>query len=281
MISGMTSEPMSNEPMSIFVTGSGGIVGRHMLDALAELAPRARVWRNDADLTDPAAIRATLAGISAQGGGIDLVIHLAALVPVAQVRSDPARAFAVNVAGTINLLQGLGPSGARMLLCSTGHVYQSSADALNEDAPKVPLSLYGQSKYMAEQAAEAICAATGRALCTGRLFSIHDPAQEGTFLRPALEARLREHAPGTPFELPGADSERDFLPAREAAWLLARLALGSATGAVNVASGIPTLVRDFAQSLSPIPLDIRPVGTPDRLVADVTRLRGLLGENHV
>lgn len=261
----------------IYITGSGGIVGRNALTALAELAPQAEVIRNQADLTDLSAVTAALAA----AGPVDLVIHLAALVPVAEVEADPARAYAVNVGGTINLLTALQGSPARMLLCSSSHVYAGQEGALAETAATIPVSLYGQSKLLAEQAAEQICAAGQRSLCIGRLFSIHDPEQTGSYLRPSLERRFAQADPEAEFELYGAGSLRDFLPAATAARLLVRLALSDAEGVVNVASGQPLSVAGFAQSLAPFELKIKPLGENTNLVADVSRLQELFGECNV
>ncbi|NSY38419.1 NAD(P)-dependent oxidoreductase [Leisingera sp. ANG59] len=258
----------------IYITGSGGIVGRHALKAVAELAPGADVIRNTADLTD---LSETAAAIAA-AGPLDLVIHLAAMVPVAQVNADPARAYAVNAGGTMNLLSALAGSPARMLLCSSSHVYASQDAPIPETAETTPVTVYGQSKLMAEQAALEICAAAGRSLCIGRLFSIHDPEQTGSYLRPSLEKRFAGADPEAAFELYGAEGLRDFLTARDAARYLVRLALSDAEGVVNVASGKPVTVAGFAQSLAPFPLKITPLGQSNNLVADVSRLREILGE---
>lgn len=263
--------------MRIFVTGSGGIIGRHLVQALSHRTPQATILCNSADLTDPAAIAAE----SARAGPLDLVIHLAAIVPVATVEANPAQAFAVNVGGTINLLQALATSPARLLLCSSAHVYAPCDAALTEESPTEPLTLYGRTKLMAEEAADSICAQTARSLCIARLFSIHDPAQTGSYLRPALGRRFADLAPGATMTLQGGDSLRDFLPAETAAARIVDLALTPAQGVVNVASGTPIRVRDFAQSLAPFPVTITATGTSQHLIADVTRLRHLIGETHV
>ena len=263
-------------PLRVLITGSGGIVGRHVVRAFQDTVPDAEILRNTADLTDLAATTRFVE----DAGWIDLVLHLAALVPVAEVQANPARAYCVNVGGTANLLSALADTAARVLLVSSSHVYASKAEPIVESDPTVPVSLYGQTKLMAEQAATQICEATGRSLCLARLFSIHDPRQTGSYLRPTLERRFAEMRPDTPFELFGAGSLRDFLPAQDAARLLVKLALTGAEGAVNVASGTAITVADFARSLAPVPLDIRPKGQDDILKADVTRLRAILGENN-
>lgn len=260
--------------MRVLVTGAGGILGRHVVRHLASLAPDADVIINKADLTSPDAIRAEISATEP----FDKVVHLAALVPVASVRADPARAYAVNVGGTVNLLAALEGQGVSFLFCSSSHVYAPSAGPIPEDGKKAPASLYGRTKWAAESAAADICEATGRAFCAARVFSIHDPAQTGSFLRPSIERRLAQEDLTCPFLLPGGESVRDFLPAGRAAELVVRLALASATGPVNVGSGRGTTIRDFVQGLSPRPLDIRATGDADTLVADISRLRQILGD---
>lgn len=258
----------------IYITGSGGVLGRQALVALAEYAPGCEVIRNTADLTN---LSETMQAVTA-AGPLDLVIHLAALVPVDEVSADPARGYAVNAAGTINLLAALSGSTARLLHCSTGHVYASQDSAICESQETNPVSIYGKSKLIGEQAAREICSETGRSLCVARLFSIHDANQTGNYLRPALERRFATANPDEPFELYGAQSQRDFLTAKEAAELLVRLALSQAEGVVNVGSGQPTAVAEFAQTLAPFPLSIKPMGTSNTLVANVSLLKEILGE---
>ena len=256
----------------IYVTGSGGILGRHVVAAIPELAPQAEVVCNAADLTNLSDITRRIA----EAGRLDLVIHLAALVPVDEVADDPARGYAVNVGGTINLLTALAHTPARLLLCSSGHVYASRDAPLCEADTTEPISVYGKSKLLGERAAREICAETGRSLCVARLFSIHDPAQQGSYLRPSLERRIKATSEDAPFELHGAGSLRDFLTAEQAARLIVRLALSKAEGVVNVGSGRPLTVAEFAQTLAPFPLKIKPMGSSNALIPDVSRLQEIL-----
>lgn len=260
--------------MRVFVTGSGGILGRHVLKHLNDLAPDAEIIRNSVDLVDAAAIRHTIQG----SGPIDLVLHLAAVVPVSDVQANPAHAYAVNVGGTVNLMEALGAQSPRFVYCSSAHVYASNDDAITEDASVAPVSLYGRTKWLAELALADIAAAQGTELCIGRVFSIHDPEQTGTYLRPAIEKRLATEDLSKPFELFGAESLRDFLTADRAARLLVRLALSDATGPVNIGSGQAMRVADFVQLLSSETIKITPKGSTNALVADVTRLRAILGD---
>jgi nucleoside-diphosphate-sugar epimerase len=138
------------------------------------------------------------------------------------------------------------------------------------------MSLYGRTKLMAEIAAKDICAAHDIPLCVGRVFSIHDPVQRGAYLRPNIAMRLSHEDLSQPFDLPGADSIRDFLTAEKAAQIIVWLARARYSGSINIGSGRPTRIRDFVQDLAPRRLDIRHVGGQDCLLADTTRLAAFL-----
>lgn len=259
-------------------------MGRHVCAHFTELCPGVQIIRNRADLTDPAAVQAEIA----RAGALDLVVHLAALVPVTAVKSDPARAYAVNVTGTAHVMAGLsgvltgGGGRPRVVYCSSSHVYAACDRPITETDPTDPVSLYGRTKLLGEQAAAYFAGSyggePGMELCIARVFSIHDPAQTGPYLRPSLMRRFETEDLDQPFALYGAQSQRDFLTAEQAARALVLLALSPAEGPVNIGSGCGTKVADFAQSLAPRALDIQPMGQPDVLVADITRLRSILGD---
>ncbi|WP_417684497.1 NAD-dependent epimerase/dehydratase family protein [Roseibium sp.] len=255
---------------SILITGATGIVGRHVRTRLQACAPKAMLHSFRGDVCQPD----DLARFIDKLEQLDLVINLAAVVPVDQVSSDPARAYAVNVGGGINLLDQILQAGHQpyVFQCSSSHVYKASESPLSEMAPTEPVSVYGKTKLMAEQAISDICAAAGLTLGIGRVFSIHDPKQTGSFLRPSIERRLATEDLTCPFELHGADSVRDFLTAEEAAEFIVRLTLSRYRGIINIASGAPLKIRDFVQSLTKAPLDIRHLGPKNRLVADISRL---------
>ena len=76
---------MGSDPV-VCVTGAGGQVGL----ALREHLPDARfLTRDQLDVTDAGAVRSAL-------GGVDLVIHCAAMTDVDGCEREPERAAAVN-----------------------------------------------------------------------------------------------------------------------------------------------------------------------------------------
>lgn len=144
----------------ILITGGSGMVAQHVAEAavrighdviLADMAfPLDRIWMDavqqvEFDVRDADACRRNVAGA-------DAVIHCAAVVGPWRAREDPQLTLSVNVGGTANLLEACHQTGARLVNVSTATLYGHRPDleALAEDDPATPLSIYDGSKLMSE-----------------------------------------------------------------------------------------------------------------------------------
>lgn len=78
----------------------------------------------------------------------DIIIHLAAIVGYPACRKDPDLAKTVNIDGTQNLLDAI--NDQLIIYASTGSNYGSVDSICTETTPLNPLSLYGQTKTLAE-----------------------------------------------------------------------------------------------------------------------------------
>ncbi|MEW4458898.1 NAD-dependent epimerase/dehydratase family protein [Roseibium algicola] len=260
---------------NLLLLGGRGIVGRHFVRKLNLLSPSVTCQVFLGDIRSNTDISTTIKDL----GQVDLVVNLAAVVEVLKVQSHPEEAYTVNAFGVLNVLKALIEFQQKpyFFQCSTSHVYAPSSEPVSETSKTDPHTVYGRTKLMGEILARDVCSATDIPLCIGRLFSIHDAEQTGSYLRPNIERRLREEDLTKPFELMGANSVRDFLAAEDAAELIARLIIKRAEGIINVASGKATKIRDFVQSLSYRELKIVPKGVSNTLVADTTLLTSILG----
>jgi nucleoside-diphosphate-sugar epimerase len=80
----------------------------------------------------------------------DVIIHLAAIVGFPACRKEPELAKSVNVDGTKNLID-VATNEQLIIYGSTGSNYGTIEDICTEESPLNPLSLYGQTKTLAEK----------------------------------------------------------------------------------------------------------------------------------
>lgn len=82
--------------------------------------------------------------------GMDVIIHLAAIVGAPACKKDPKLAQEVNHFGTANINNARDVS-QKMFYASTGSVYGKVENICREDLPVKPLSAYGETKLRAEE----------------------------------------------------------------------------------------------------------------------------------
>lgn len=83
--------------------------------------------------------------------GVDIIIHLAAIVGAPACKRNPRLAEEVNFQGTININKAR-KKNQKMFFASTGSVYGKVEGICNEKSKTNPLSEYGTTKLRAEQA---------------------------------------------------------------------------------------------------------------------------------
>jgi UDP-glucose 4-epimerase len=154
--------------MHTLVTGGAGFIGSNLVDALLDRGDSVSVIDNlatgtrdnlapalqrgatlhEIDIRDAAAITEVFAAERPE-----LVFHMAAQADVRKSIEDPAFDAAVNVVGTINLLEAARTNGARRFVnTSTGGGIYGEVDVYptNESVAPKPIAAYGQSKFCAE-----------------------------------------------------------------------------------------------------------------------------------
>ena len=200
--------------MRVLVTGAEGFVGRHLLRALP---PGTQALTPGFDVTDPAATAAAL-----EHARPDAVIHLAAIAAPMDARRDPARAWAVNLHGTLTLARAILDQAPRALLlfAGTADAYGASfrpGTPLDETAALAPQNTYGATKAAADLALGAMVA-DGLRLVRARPFNHTGPGQTDAYVVPAFAHQAARIAAGhqPPVMHVGAlHPERDFLDVRD------------------------------------------------------------------
>jgi UDP-glucose 4-epimerase len=177
--------------MRILVTGGAGFIGSHLTDVfLAEgdevtvlddlsrgrterLHPSVAVHK--VSVTDAPALTAVVERVRP-----DLICHHAAQIDVRVSVAAPADDAAVNVVGTINVLEAARSAGARVLFASTGGaIYGAEAPVPTaEDVPPGPEAPYGTAKYCAEQYLGLYNRLYGTRHVALRLANVYGPRQD-------------------------------------------------------------------------------------------------------
>jgi len=149
--------------MKIFVTGGAGYVGTGLIPQLLEKKYSVHVYDNlmfGGDQILPffrhpnfKFTRGDIRDLPVLKNAVkeaDVVIHLAAIVGYPACRKDPDLAKSVNVEGTRNVIEATSKDQL-IIYGSTGSNYGAVEDVCTEETPLNPLSLYGQTKTLAEK----------------------------------------------------------------------------------------------------------------------------------
>jgi len=271
--------------MRIIVTGGVGYVGRelvrqlsavsghelHVVDNLASGEHRLAFMDRDrfrlhvADIRDAEAMRRILGEIAP-----DLVYHLAAIHYIPQCDREPGNAVAVNVAGTVNLLDAM-PRGARFVFASTAAVYAPEADAHDEDRSAVgPMDVYGWTKLHGEQFVRLYTEARSIQGVIVRLFNVVGPGETNPHLAPAIIAQLAEGA--SRVKLGNLFPHRDYIDVADAAEGFRRIAASAISKAplcCNLGTGRTHAVRDMVATIA------QAAGLDLAIEQDETRVRAV------
>lgn len=182
--------------MRCVVTGGAGFIGSNVVDALVARGDDVTVIDNlttgrRENLEDALARGAVLHEADVRDSAVvlelmhaarpELVFHLAAQVDVRRAVTWPEEDAAVNVLGTIAVLEAARASGARRVInSSTGGGLYGDAKVLPtpEDDPIHPLAPYGQAKLAAEGYCELYGRLHGLSTVSLRYGNVYGPRQD-------------------------------------------------------------------------------------------------------
>ncbi len=176
--------------MKILVTGANGLVGRALCSALDQ--DGAQVIRTVRASTAPWEVPVGNLNEKtdwrvALSQGIDVVVHLAGQVPLAdsEVGAAANRYHEVNTGGTVNLARQCAQHGVRrFIFVSTVKVLgEGKNEPYRDDDLALPANAYAVSKREAEQTLWQIAAETGMEAVVLRPPLVYGPGVKGNFLR--------------------------------------------------------------------------------------------------
>ena len=244
----------------VLLTGATGFVGRQILKVLLELNVLVRCIVREGSVSKLPTQTNSLESLiftkdlfneNEEWWGkclqnVDTVIHAAWYAEHGKYLQSSKNIDCLQ--GTLRLAKGAARAGVRRIVgIGTCAEYQTSSQKLTTENPLNPLSPYAAAKAAAFLCLSQWLPPQGIEFAWCRLFYLHGEGEDPRRLIPFLRERL---ASGKPVELTSGNQIRDFLDVKTVAHQIVQAALGSTTGAINIASGIPASVRKIAESIA-------------------------------
>ncbi|MEE9301536.1 MAG: NAD-dependent epimerase/dehydratase family protein [Alphaproteobacteria bacterium] len=246
--------------------------------------PSRRVELIEGDIRDAEVVACALAGI-------DVVVHLAAHTGVRPSLADPLGDAAVNVAGTLNLLEGARRRGiSRVIFASSGAALGETEQPITEERLPAPASPYGAAKLTGEAYCSAYAKSYGLGTLALRFSNVYGP---GSKRKESVVAQFMKRAvQGEPLEIFGSGEQvRDFIYVDD---LVEAILLGAAADLdgrfeiFQIATQVETSVNALAEMIAEIvsaetgeEIEIRRLpsaaGDLARVYADISKARRHLG----
>lgn len=253
----------------MLVTGGAGFIGRHAVAGLRRAGARVRVvdLREHPD-PEVETVRGDIANAdvieAALDGGLDGIVHLAAVTSVLRSVQQPELTYRTNVAGTHRLLEGAREHGvSSIVFASTNAVTGPMQDPMiTERARLRPLTPYGATKAACEMLMSAYTASYGIRCTALRLTNAYGPGMQA---KDSIVARLmRAIRLGNTFEVYGDGLQvRDYVHVSdiiEAALLALRDARWQGPVVIGAGSSLSVLeVVDIVREVTGAELPIRHV----------------------
>ncbi len=273
---------MNDRP--VLVTGSEGLIGRHVIERLE--ARGTGVRRFDLRGPEPADLRNAQA-LRDAAGGVAGVLHLGGVSRVVWGQQDPANCTLVNAGATERLLRICldQPDPPWFVFASSREVYgQTEHFPVPESAPYAPLNVYARSKVSAERSCFA-AAEAGLRVGVCRFSSVYgDVIDHHDRVAPAF---ARAAARGGTIRIEGASNTLDFTHIDDVAdgmvTLLDAVASGEGLPPIHFASGAGTslaLLAGLSERYAGSELEIVEAAPRDydvsRFVGDPSRAAELL-----
>ncbi len=297
--------------MKILVTGGAGYIGSVTTEQLLDQGHEVVVFDNlerghrsavdsragliEGDLRDADRIHAAMADVSP-----DAVMHFAAYALVPESMTSPEMYFENNLQGGINLASAmLQADVGRIVFSSTCATYgQPETIPISESEPQAPTNPYGESKLGFERVLNWYREIYGTQAVYLRYFNAcgatekfgedHDPETHiiPIVLQVALGQRDKVMMYGDDYDTPDGTCVRDYIHIVDLAQAHILAVTSDASGPFNLGNGTGYSVKDIVETARrvtghAIPAEIaaRRPGDPDRLVADASRARDVLGWN--
>lgn len=191
----------------VLVTGADGFIGSHLVQQLVAAGAKVRAlsqynsfnnwgWLEEIDCLDQVEV---LTGDVRDAhycheltGNIDIVFHLAALIPIPYSYRAPDSFVDTNVKGTLYMCQAAQRNGVRKFIhTSTSEVYGTARYVpIDENHPLQPQSPYSATKIGADAIALSFYNAFSFPVVVARPFNTYGPRQSARAVIPSIMIQI-------------------------------------------------------------------------------------------
>lgn len=133
--------------LKVAITGSTGLVGSRIIELLSNNFTFLPLRHTDIDITNKNAVSEKLKSLD-----FDIFLHFAAYTNVDGAETNREEAYKINVDGTKNIAQVVASQNKKLIYISTDFVFDGTNPPYFEDSKPNPISYYGETKYLGEQA---------------------------------------------------------------------------------------------------------------------------------
>jgi len=285
--------------MNFLITGAAGFLGSNLANHLVREGHQVR-GLDDLSTGDPQALSPEV--LFTRGDvndrpklwtllqDVDCVYHLAARVAVPESVLYPREYNAVNVGGTVSLMEAMRDVGVRrVVFISSGTVYGNQAkQPLNENVQPYPHSPYAVSKLAAEYYVRTIGDLWGIETVSLRVFNAYGPGQHlPPSHPPVIPNFLRQAIRGGTLVMHGDGSQtRDYVFVDDVVNTMIAAATAPSIDnlIINIGSGRETSINELVQLVMEVTgTKIEVINNHkndpgvSRMCADLTLARQMLG----
>lgn len=263
--------------MKVLVTGSNGLIGRHMVRSLKESGYRVRTFDITAggDIRNSDAVRKAVKGV-------DAVMHLAVLGGAMHWFKRAAEVAEVHINGTIRLLEACRSYDVKRFICGSSFMIYGQPEDLpvKERCTPKPHTPLGLAKFVGEQYVNLYGETYGISTACMRYFNVYGIGQQVGLVADCLTA-IRKNRPL--FILGDGKQTRDFVNVTDVVQANLLALRTKVNGTFNVGSGKETSVRQVVKIFQEMTciksVQHRPerLGEIRRIYADISKARRILG----
>ena len=256
------------------ITGGTGSIGSVLIKKISDF----KFIKFYGDITNKKSVDSWI-----KKNNFDLIIHLAALVPIKSVNKNKKKAYNVNFNGTRNLIDSILKFNVSLkwfFFASTSHVYKSKFGKISENHITKPLNTYGQTKLKAENYIKQKFNKVGIKYCIGRIFSTTSVNQKKNYFVPDIKRKIYKSNKSL-LKFENLNHYRDFISPHDISKILLLLWKKKYNGIINIASGKPILLKKIflliLKRMKKKNFLFYDNKKKTSLVADISRLRKITG----